>query len=128
MNRRSRKLQRPALARRARAGFTLVEVIVAMLIFTVGLLAMAGTAGMVVRQMGDSNRMTVASAVARSRIEQLRLAPCTLGMSGSATTRGVTEAWRLTPMVRSSRIDVTVSFTTKNGTRSQSYRSMVPCI
>jgi type II secretion system protein I len=126
----SRRHRRPlrALARKARAGFTLVEVIVAMMIFTVGLLAMASTAGVVVKQMGDSNRMTVASAVARSRIEQLRLAPCTLGMTGSATTRGVTEAWRLTPMTRSSRIDVIVSYTTKNGTRTQAYRSMVPCV
>ncbi len=126
----SRRHRRPlrALARKARAGFTLVEVIVAMMIFTVGLLAMASTAGVVVKQMGDSNRMTVASAVARSRIEQLRLAPCTLGMTGSATTRGVTEAWRLTPMTRSSRIDVIVSYTTKNGMRTQAYRSMVPCV
>ena len=128
MSRRDRRRLPRAVARRSREGFTLVEVIVAMLIFTVGLLAMASTAGVVVKQMGDSSRMTVASAVARSRIEQLRLAPCATGMSGSATTRGVSEAWRLTPMTRSSRIDVTVSFMTKNGTRTQSYRSMVPCV
>ena len=115
-------------ARPVRAGFTLVELMVAMLIFTIGILALASTAGVVVRQMGDSGRMSVAAAVAKSRIEQLRLAPCAVAVSDSAKTRGVAEVSRLTPMTRSSQIDVTITYTTKRGSRSQSYRSMVPCV
>lgn len=114
--------------RPARAGFTLVELMVAMLIFTIGILALASTAGVVVRQMGDSGRMSVAASVAKSRVERLRLAPCAVAVTDSAKTRGVSEVWRLTPMTRSSQIDVTITYTTKRGSRSQSYRSMVPCV
>ena len=126
--RRRRSSRRRAAARPIRAGFTLIELMVAMLIFTIGILGLASTAGVVVKQMGDSGRMSVAAAVARSRIEQLRLAPCGVATNDSAKTRGVAEAWRLTPMTRSSQIDVTVRFTTKQGVRTQSYRSMVPCV
>ena len=121
---------RKADARRtkARAGFTLVEVMVAMMILTIGLLGLASTSAVVVRQMGDAGRMGVAASVAQSRIEKLRLATCTTASAGSSTARGVSESWTITPQVRSARIDVTVTYSTRRGLRSQSYRSTVPCI
>jgi prepilin-type N-terminal cleavage/methylation domain-containing protein len=113
---------------KARAGFTLVEVMVAMMIMTIGLLGLASTSAVVVRQMGDAGRMGVAASVAQSRIEKLRLATCTASSTGTSTARGVSETWTITPQVRSARIDVTITYATRRGMRSQSYRSTVPCI
>ena len=113
---------------KARGGFTLIEVMVAVMILSVGLLAMASTSAVVIRQMGTAGRMSVAAAVAQSRTERLRLANCTASSSGSATTRGITESWTVTPQTRSARIDVTVTYSIRSGTRSQSYRSTIPCI
>lgn len=111
-----------------RGGFTLVEVMVAMLIFTIGLLGLATTSAVVVKQMGDAGRMGVASTIAQSRMEKLRVANCKTAVPATSnTTRGVTETWTVTPQTRSTRIDVTVSYSTRNGLRSQSYRSTIPC-
>ena len=111
-----------------RGGFTLVEVMVAMLIFTIGLLGLATTSAVVIRQMGDAGRMSVAAAVAQARMEKLRVAPCATAItSRTDTTRGVITTYSLTTQTRSSRIDVTVKYNTRSGARTQSYRSTVPC-
>jgi prepilin-type N-terminal cleavage/methylation domain-containing protein len=119
-------LRRPA--RRTRAGFTLVELMVAMLMFTVGLLALASTSAVVVGQMGDAGRMGVAASVAQTRIERLRSGACGTAQTGTNTGRGVSESWTVTPMTRSARIDVTITYSTRRGLRSQSYRSMMRCV
>ena len=113
--------------RRTRAGFTLVELMVAMLMFTVGLLALASTSAVVVSQMGDAGRMGVAASAAQTRIERLRSGGCTTAQTGSNAARGVSESWSVTPMTRSARIDVTITYNTRRGLRSQTYRSMMRC-
>jgi type IV pilus modification protein PilV len=113
---------------KSRDGFTLVEVMVAMMILTVGLLGLASTSAVVVRQMGDAGRMGVAASIAQNRIEKLRLATCTTTSTGTNTIRGVSESWTVTPQTRSARIDVTVTYATRLGLRSQNYRSTVPCV
>jgi prepilin-type N-terminal cleavage/methylation domain-containing protein len=125
MNRRSVVLRnrRP----RDRAGFTLVELMVGMMVMTVGVLGLAGTSAVVMRQMNESGSMNVASSVGQARIEKLRLASCTVATSGSATTRGIAESWTLTPGTRSAQIQEIVTFPTRRGTRSQTYLSLVPC-
>lgn len=118
-------LRRPM--RRTRAGFTLVELMVAMMMFTVGLLALASTSAVVVSQMGDSGRMSVAASAAQTRIERLRSGGCATAQTGSNAARGVSESWTVTPMTRSARIDVTITYNTRRGLRSQTYRSMMRC-
>jgi type II secretion system protein I len=110
-----------------RAGFTLVELMVAMIIFAMGILAMASTASVVVRQMGDSGRMSIAATVAQSRIEQLYAGDCRTAQTGSATTSGVTESWTVTPATRSAVFSVTVTYVARRGARSQTYESTVSC-
>ena len=114
-------------SRRNRRGFTLVELMVAMMLFSVGLLALASTSAVVVRQMGDAGNMSVAATVAQARIERLRTANCAVAATDSAVQRGVMATWVVTPMTRSAQIDVTVRYNTRQGARTQSYRSMLPC-
>src|SRR5262245_49158734 len=85
------------------AGFTLVEVLVAIVILTTGLLAVAAGSGSVYRMLGSGRRSSAAAAVAQNRLEQLRrdanrtTPRCTLLASGAASSSsGITEAWTVT--------------------------------
>ncbi|MDM8556036.1 prepilin-type N-terminal cleavage/methylation domain-containing protein [Desulfococcaceae bacterium HSG7] len=53
-------------------GFTLIEVIIAMGILAVGLLAMASMQVMAIKTNGKANRITEATTVAMDNLEQIR--------------------------------------------------------
>jgi hypothetical protein len=75
-----------------RAGFTLVETLVALLLFQIGMLAVAA------RDIAIARRTAQARDVARNRIETLRATACGIptGSEGSATpAAGVVEHWRV---------------------------------
>ena len=86
---------------KARAGFTIVEVMVAIVILSIGILGLAATAGVVVRQMTGAVHQSVASTIAYSRMERIRSGNCVAmkDSSGPATgvkTRNVREFWKIT--------------------------------
>ncbi|MFN2400180.1 MAG: prepilin-type N-terminal cleavage/methylation domain-containing protein [Gemmatimonadaceae bacterium] len=114
--------------RRSRRGFTIVELIVAIMILSIGVLGLASTAAVVAGMMGGGAMRTMAANVAQSRFEALRSVSCGLITAGSATTRGVTERWVATPIgVRHFDVTDSVSFYTKRGLSTQVYRSYVTC-
>jgi len=79
---------------RPRAGLTLVEMLVAVVILSVGLLGLVGTAGVVTRQVGGGAKQSAVAQVMANRVEKLRALGCSqIGASGTETTRGVTESW-----------------------------------
>ena len=88
-----------------RRGFTLAEVVVAIVLLTVGVMALAGSSAMVSRMIGRGRGSTVAVQVATARIERLRrvaasTTPRCLSpefATDSTTTDGVSEAWVITP-------------------------------
>jgi Tfp pilus assembly protein PilV len=109
---------------------------VAMMLLSVGMLALASSSAVVIKQMTEAGTMSVAAAVAQTRIEKVRTAAatCTANTASTATetTRGVSESWTVTPHIltntRSAEISVTVTYYTRRGNRSQTYLSMVPCV
>ncbi len=116
------------LRRAGDAGFTLVELMVAMVIMTVGVLGLASTAAVVLRLMGGGAQQTLAANVAQSRFEWLRARQCPLIASGYASVRGVREDWTVTT-IDPTTFDVvdTVRYTSRAGLRAQAYRSAVRC-
>lgn len=103
-------------------GFTLIEVMVAIVILAVGLLAMAASTGMITRTLTGSRLATAASQAAQRRVDMLRAAanstsPKCLSSSGFATGgpvvtppgSGITEQWVVptTGTVRTVRVIVT---------------------
>ena len=62
--------------RRGERGFTVVEVIIAIVVLTVGLLGLVTTAALVTRMIGQGQRSAVASTFAGQRLEILRVGAC----------------------------------------------------
>ena len=111
-----------------RSGFTIVELLVAMMIFCVGVLAMASTAARTVTMLASGQARTVAASVAENRFERLRGLPCSAHRSDSATTRGIKERWNVVSLARTDDVTVTLSFAADHGTKSQVYRTFLSCL
>lgn len=59
-----------------RKGFTIIEVIIAIIVLTVGVLGMVTTAALVTRMIARGQRSASASAFAARRMERMRVAAC----------------------------------------------------
>jgi prepilin-type N-terminal cleavage/methylation domain-containing protein len=109
------------------AGYTLIEVIVALLVFTVGALALAASSAMVARAMAMNSQRERGGRVAASRIALLK-SQCGTAVSGSERLREIESAWSV---ARSDRgrlgITETVSYASLRGPRSQTYRTTIWC-
>jgi type IV pilus modification protein PilV len=102
---------------RDRRGFSLIELIVAMMLLTVGVLALASVSAYAIRQDATAMRANTATLVAQSRMEWLRSKRCAdISSSSSPVTTGlVTENWLVTN-VGSKTVTVKGTFTYKSRT------------
>jgi len=122
------KTRRSVTGRGNRTGFTLVELIVAMLMLTIGLLGLAGVGAVVLKQMKGGTYQTIAASIAQSRFEQFEGDPCSSIASGSATVRGMTETWTAAALGnRAKTIRDTVTFAGTSGTKKVGIHTVVAC-
>lgn len=118
----------PGPRRAGRQGFTIVELIVAMLMLTIGLLGLAAIGAVVLKQMRGGTNQTIAAAIAQSRFEQFEGDPCASIVSGSATVRGGTENWTVAAEgFRAKAIRDTVTFLGTRGIRKVGIHTIVAC-
>jgi prepilin-type N-terminal cleavage/methylation domain-containing protein len=61
---------------KSQSGFTIIEIIIAIIVLTVGVLALASTAALVTRMISRGQRSAEASAFATRRVERMRIAAC----------------------------------------------------
>jgi prepilin-type N-terminal cleavage/methylation domain-containing protein len=111
-------------------GFTLVELMVAVMVMTVGILGLASTAAVVMRMMHGGARQTLAANVVAARFEALHNKSCDSLSSGSSSTRGIAEDWTVSSAGSKLRLVVDrVHFTaTSSGISStRAFRSYIPC-
>ena len=114
----------------SRGGFTIIELVVSIIIITVGVLALAtGSAG-VAKQMRAGNQSSLAAVIAQSRLETIRSLGCSSLSNGSATTRGMTEKWTITWITSRSRaVTESVTYTPRaKVSKTLGLRSVVPCL
>jgi prepilin-type N-terminal cleavage/methylation domain-containing protein len=122
-----------------RRGYSITEVLVAVLVLGVGVTALVSSSALVTRQIGRGRILTIATEVATERLERLRLlarpvngeAPCTRPeFSGSAapdTVRGVVESWTVAGSGNSRTLAVMVAYPRKGGMSSFTLTSRVGC-
>jgi type IV pilus modification protein PilV len=114
--------------RAPRGGFTLVEMMVAVVILAIGLLGMVSTSAYVVRQMRGANQQAIAANVIQSRVERMRSVPCASIAEGKAITRGVAEHWVPRDSVnRVLRVVDTVTYAVGASRKKMAFTIMVPC-
>jgi type IV pilus modification protein PilV len=112
----------------ARAGFTIVELLVALMIIAVGMLGLAATAGSVTRMMGGAKRQVLAATIAQTRLERLRSSPCASIVSGADTTRGIINKWTVSAVVRGVNVTDSVTFPTSRTSKgTRAYFTTIPC-
>jgi prepilin-type N-terminal cleavage/methylation domain-containing protein len=125
--------------KRSTAGFTLVEVLVAVTILGVGIVALVGSSAMVTRMIGRGQKATRAAQVASQRLEKLRLLAystnpkCTALANGNAAAgtmgvSGVSESWTVVANGKQRVITETVSYRTVRGqTHSETLTTAIEC-
>lgn len=127
--------------RRDVAGFTLVEVLVAVVVLSIGVLALVGSSAMVTRMIGRGKGATRAAQTAVRRFETLRqiamstATPCTSPalvsggpVKSAASGNTITESWTVVRNGKLADVTVTVSFPTAQGTiHTDVLRSQILC-
>ena len=117
---------------RARSGVTMIELLVALAIVSVGIFGLAGGATLVTRLLGGGTVQSRAALIANAHFEQFRSTSCASLSSGQDTVRSVISRWTVTAVSvngiqRGANIALTVQYPTTKGMRSQVYSTILPC-
>lgn len=95
---------RDDLRRRGSEGFTLVEIIIAMVVLAVGVLGVAGTTAYVVRQVTLANVMTQRAVALQTAVERLQSLPYDSVGSGSDSVGRFGLTWTSTTETSTSKL------------------------
>lgn len=123
--------------RRNQGGFTILEIMIALVILMVGMLGLVMTAALLSRMMGRSSRAQAAATYASQRMEKMRPSACIAGqrIPGQDTLyRGgqwvAINRWSYIDLGSSSyRLQVITRWqTTKNRTRTDTLEMGIPCL
>jgi type II secretory pathway component PulJ len=112
---------------RLRTGYTLIEIVVAIFLFSVGGLALVATSAIVGRELSVNAARERAARIAATRLELLR-AGCRSAVSGHETFGRIESQWSVGGS-DSSHFSVTESITYpgRQGSRTDVYRGTLPC-
>jgi prepilin-type N-terminal cleavage/methylation domain-containing protein len=122
--------------KQVKAGFTLVEVLIALVVLCVGILALTGSSAVVNRMIGRGKIETHAALLAARRVESLRLAAASTSPhclspnfagGGPLWDGGLRQTWTVDPAGTPRRVRVTVTYLTIRGSRSAVLETTIPC-
>ena len=103
-----------------RQGFTLVETLVALVLFDIGMLALVATASISARDLAEAVVRRRAHVIATSRVEVLRAGACHGSPAGSAPLpAGMVERWRVDVLGPGRSITVTIDVPLPRGRRAE---------
>jgi prepilin-type N-terminal cleavage/methylation domain-containing protein len=110
-------------------GFSLVEVIAAMVILTVGVLGLAASAAAVGRLTTEGARMSGAANAASSKFEELRAQACASMAAGADEhPGGYARRWTVSTSGNTATITLVVSYSNGRKTRTTTYVSERSCV
>lgn len=118
-----------------RGGFTITEVLIAVIVLAVGVLALVGGSAAATRMLSQGQRTTNATAVGAARLERLRRAAnstnprCTAAgfASGTATTNNVGEKWTVPTTGIARTVTEAVTYKKYSGTITDTLATIVSC-
>ena len=119
-------MKMPGLHRR-QEGFTLPEVMIALVVLTVGLLGMAALTGSIVSAGGLSKDRVAATTFAQSKIEELKNSGISSLTGGSDSQGAFSRTWSVSPddpIAKAANISVTVSWWWAGATRTVLLRTI----
>ena len=119
---------------RGSSGFTVVEVLVAVVVISIGLLALAGSSAAAARMLAGGRQATLAAEAAERRLEELRrqahaAAPaCPAPASGSVSgSDGIDERWAVLAGSGTAVLRVIVTRHTSRGDVTDTLATAVAC-
>lgn len=111
-----------------RRGFTLVELLVAVVLIDIGVLALVSGSAVVVRRTNEIRIRTAAERAAANRIQLLAAGVCAPASGSSPAGRDITEYWAAEPSVNGVReLRDSVAFRLGGEPRSVVLRTRLPC-
>jgi len=119
--RRRRRLTRP------RRGFTVIEMIIAIIVMAIGVMGLAGTARYVAMQMGNGRSQTIAATFATKVADSLSARRCSSIVGGTQTKRGVTITWTVADSTKTKWVTESVQYKTKSGAKTVNYLTVIQC-
>lgn len=108
-------------------GFTLVEIVIAIFIFSIGALGLAATTAAILRSLGESDGRERAGRIAVSRIEAMRALSCASVQSGSEIREGVRSSWVASGAGSGISAVETVSYLLADGTHADTLTAVFAC-
>lgn len=116
-------------------GFTIVEVLIAIIVLTVGLLGLMTTSALVTRMIARGQRSAVASSFTARQLEEQRLRACTVRNDGfqdlyRGGTRVARTSWAWTDAGNNTfrLLLVTTYITAPNRSRTDTTETTISCI
>jgi prepilin-type N-terminal cleavage/methylation domain-containing protein len=116
-------------------GFTVIEVLIAVVVLAVGVTALVGSSGVVTRMIGQGKISTQATQAVSQQMEQLRATAystspnCTALAAGSDTTaNGVATSWTITVNGELRLIRMRVDYPTAGGGDSDTVSTILRCL
>jgi type II secretory pathway component PulJ len=110
-----------------RIGYTLIETVVALFLFSVGGLAMASTSAVVGRELSANASRERAARVATARLEMLR-AGCLSASGGDEELGRIKSEWSVgRPDSAQVSLVEAVTYPTRQGRRTDVYRATISC-
>ncbi|MEO5903602.1 MAG: prepilin-type N-terminal cleavage/methylation domain-containing protein [Gemmatimonadaceae bacterium] len=107
-------------------GLTLVEVMIAILVFAIGALGLAATSGAVVRQLVSSEQRTRAAQIAATRLEKLNASPCS-SSSSLESSWGITSSWSTSVGISRVALEQALTRRDSKGVHSDTFLAAAPC-
>jgi len=117
------------MKRSSRGGFTIVEVLIAIVMLSIGVLAMASSSGAITKMMTFGRMKTDATSIAQSVLDSLRYVAqasspkCTALVNGSQSTapkRGFSTAWTVVTSSGGDARNITVTVGYRIGSQNKS--------
>ncbi len=109
------------------AGFTLVELLVALVVLSIGVLALAGSARLVLHQATWSAGRARAASLADARFELVAAGGCAAAAGGARNVNGIDEAWSVLRDGRSLVVVDTLRFRAGRATDVLAFERVLLC-